>query len=56
MNIPRLLLKKAGKGASVRPIGSSDNRGAGGSMGSQIRNVPNGGKIKIKVVNKKKTP
>ena len=53
---PPAVAKEGGKGASVRPIGSSDNRGAGSSMGSQIKKVPNGGKIKIKVVNQKETP
>lgn len=51
---PPAVTREGGKGASVRPIGSSDNRGAGSSMGGQIRNVPNGGKIRIKVVNTRK--
>ena len=44
---PPAIAQEGGRGSSVRPIGSSDNRGAGGSLGSQIRDVPNGGRIQI---------
>jgi hypothetical protein len=44
---PPAVTKQGGVGASVRNIPSSDNRGAGASVGQQIRDVPNGGKIRI---------
>jgi hypothetical protein len=40
---------EGGKGASVRNIPSSDNRGAGASLGQQIKDVPNGGKVKVNI-------
>jgi len=36
-----------GAGASVKPIPKSDNRGSGATLGGQIRDVPNGGKVKV---------
>lgn len=47
---PPAVTKEGGRGASVRPISPRDNRGAGASIGNQIKNVPDGGKIKIKVI------
>jgi RHS repeat-associated protein len=44
---PPAVTKEGGTGASVRNIPASDNRGAGAAMGNQIRNVPNGGTIRI---------
>ena len=44
---PPAVTAESGRGASVRNIPSSDNRGAGASVGNQIRNVPNGGTIRI---------
>ena len=44
---PPAVTAEGGKGASVRNIPSSDNRGAGASVGNQIRDVPNGGTIRI---------
>ena len=44
---PPAVTAEGGKGASVRNIPSQDNRGAGASVGQQIRDVPNGGKIQI---------
>ena len=44
---PPKVTQEGGKGASVRNIPSSDNRGAGASVGNQIRTVPNGGQIRI---------
>ena len=46
---PPAIAKEGGKGASVRSIRSSDNRGAGASMGNQLRSVPNGATAKIVV-------
>jgi hypothetical protein len=46
---PPAVTKEGGKGASIRPITPSDNRGAGSSIGHQIKNVPDGGKIKVVV-------
>jgi RHS repeat-associated protein len=46
---PPAVTKEGGAGASVRPIPPGDNRGAGGSLGQQIKDVPNGGQIKINV-------
>ena len=39
---------EGGQGASVRPVPSSDNRSAGGQLGNQTKNLPDGTKIKIK--------
>jgi len=53
---PPAMFKEGGTGASVRHIDSSDNRGAGSSMGNQCRKppppggAPNGAKVKIIVV------
>jgi hypothetical protein len=47
---PPAVSKEGGAGSQVRTINPADNRGAGASMGNQIRKVPNGGRIKIKVV------
>lgn len=47
---PPAVTKEGGRGASVRPISPRDNRGAGASIGNQIKKVPDGGKIKIKVI------
>jgi len=45
---PPAVTAEGGRGASVRNIPSSDNMGAGASVGQQIRSVPNGGRIRIK--------
>jgi hypothetical protein len=42
------MFKEGGRVASVKPIKPSDNRGAGSSMGHQLRQYPNGTKIRIK--------
>ena len=44
---PPAISQEGGAGASVRPINSSDNRGAGASMGNQLRDVPDGGKFQL---------
>ncbi|MGZ7060583.1 MAG: NucA/NucB deoxyribonuclease domain-containing protein [Candidatus Angelobacter sp.] len=46
---PPAVTKEGGAGASVQRIPSGDNRGAGASIGQQIKDVPDGGQIKIKV-------
>jgi hypothetical protein len=40
---------EGGAGASVRPIDSSDNRGAGAAWGNTIKSLPDGTKVEIKV-------
>lgn len=46
---PPAIAKEGGAGASVKHVPSSDNRGAGASIGNQLRNVPNGGRFTIVV-------
>jgi hypothetical protein len=48
---PPAVFKEGGRGAQVRPINPSDNRGAGASIGQQIKDVPNGDKVKITIIN-----
>jgi hypothetical protein len=48
---PPAVFKEGGRGAQVRPINPSDNRGAGASIGQQIKDVPNGDKVKVTVIN-----
>ncbi|MBS1813665.1 MAG: hypothetical protein JSS87_02190 [Acidobacteria bacterium] len=45
---PPAFAQEGGSRASVRNIQRSDNRGSGASMGNQIRNLPDGTKVKIK--------
>ncbi len=45
---PPAVFVEGGKGASVRHVTSSDNRGAGSSMGRQLKDVKNGEKVTIK--------
>ena len=47
---PPAMFAEGGKGASVRPINPSDNRGSGSTLGHQLRKYQNGTKVKIKVV------
>ena len=42
---------KTGEKASVRTISPSDNRGAGASIGQQLKGVPDGAKVKIEPIN-----
>jgi Deoxyribonuclease NucA/NucB len=42
---PPAMSLEGGKGSSVRPIDSSDNRGAGSCMGSQLSGLPEGGRF-----------
>uniref|UniRef100_UPI0025C36ECD RHS repeat-associated core domain-containing protein n=1 Tax=Acidovorax sp. TaxID=1872122 RepID=UPI0025C36ECD len=44
---PPALTSEGGKGASVRPISPSDNRGAGACIGAQCRGLPDGSRIRI---------
>jgi len=46
---PPKMFAEGGKGASVRLISPSDNRGAGASIGNQLRNQADGTKVKIDV-------
>ncbi len=46
---PPAMFEEGGKGASVRPISPSDNRGAGSTIGHQLRQYPDGTQIKIKI-------
>ncbi|MEZ6073145.1 MAG: hypothetical protein R3C10_23475 [Pirellulales bacterium] len=46
--VPPAVLRQPGDPVSVRPILRSDNRGAGASMGNQMRGVPNGGQVIIR--------
>ncbi|TCM99391.1 RHS repeat-associated protein [Paenibacillus sp. BK033] len=47
---PPAMFKEGGHGASIRAISQPHNRGAGSSMGHQLRKYSNGTKIKIKIV------
>ncbi|WP_434798225.1 NucA/NucB deoxyribonuclease domain-containing protein [Terrisporobacter vanillatitrophus] len=47
---PPAMFGEAGKGASVRPINSSDNRESGSTLGHQLRKHKNGTKVKMKIV------
>lgn len=44
---PPAVTAEGGSGASVRPIDPSDNRGAGASVGNQIRDIPDGSQIQV---------
>ena len=46
---PPAVIKTEG-GVSVKLIPSGDNRGAGGSLGQQLRNVPDNARVVIKVI------
>lgn len=46
---PMAMFKEGGKGASVRYIDPSDNRGAGSSIGGILSDLPDGTKIKVVV-------
>jgi RHS repeat-associated protein len=46
---PPAMFKEGGKGASVRPIRPSDNRGAGACIGAQCQGLPNGTKVRIRI-------
>jgi RHS repeat-associated protein len=44
---PPAMFGEGGKGASVRPISPSDNRGAGACIGAQCRDLPDGSRVRI---------
>lgn len=46
---PPAMFQEGGSGASVKYIDSSDNQGAGASIGNQLRGLPEGTKVKITV-------
>lgn len=46
---PPAMFMESGSGASVRPINPSDNRGAGSTFGHQLRQYPNGTKIRMNI-------
>lgn len=46
---PPAMFKEGGNGASVKKIDSSDNRGAGSSIGQQYRGLACGTQVKIVV-------
>jgi len=45
---PPAVFKEGGAGASVRHIPSSDNKGAGAHMGQQLRQYPDGTRVRVK--------
>lgn len=45
------MFEEGGEGASVRPINSSDNKGAGSTIGHLLRGYPDGTKLRIKIIN-----
>lgn len=47
---PPAMSAEGGKGASVRHIGQSDNRGSGSKASHQLRPYPNGTKYKYKII------
>jgi hypothetical protein len=46
---PPAMFAEGGKGASTKPIPSSDNRGSGASMGNQLRPYSDGTKVIIDI-------
>lgn len=44
---PPAMFKEGSKGASVKPVSQSDNRGAGAYLGNKLRNYPDGTKIRL---------
>lgn len=47
---PPAMFKEGGAGASVRPIGRSDNRGSGSTAGHQLRPYDDGTKVKFNII------
>jgi RHS repeat-associated protein len=47
---PPAISSEGGKGASVRYISPSDNRGGGAFLGNALRDVPDGTKVRIRIV------
>ncbi|WP_423227658.1 NucA/NucB deoxyribonuclease domain-containing protein [Rodentibacter trehalosifermentans] len=48
---PPAMFREGGKGASVKHISPSDNRGAGRCIGNQCKNLSDGDKVKIIIRN-----
>jgi hypothetical protein len=46
---PPAFTREGGSNANVRWIDSGDNRGAGAAMGAQIRDLPDGSKVRVVV-------
>jgi hypothetical protein len=46
---PPAMFQEGGKGASVKYINASDNQGSGSSMGSALRGLPKGTRVKITI-------
>lgn len=46
---PFAMTREGGSNSSVRYVGASDNRSAGKSIGHQVRNVPDGERIRVLV-------
>jgi hypothetical protein len=51
---PPAVIDNGGSGYSVRHIDRSDNRGAGSSIGHQIKNLPDGTRVVIRIPKPKK--
>jgi hypothetical protein len=47
---PPAMFKEGGSGASILPISPSDNRGAGATIGNQLRIYPDGTIVKINII------
>jgi len=47
---PPAVFSEGGDGSSIRIIPPSDNRGAGATIGQQLRDVPNGTTVRLEVV------
>ena len=47
---PMAMFREGGEGASVRYIDPSDNRGAGSVIGHMLSDIPDGTKVKFKVI------
>ncbi|MCB1878411.1 MAG: hypothetical protein KDH88_20735, partial [Chromatiales bacterium] len=47
---PPAMFQEGGRGASVRHINRSDNRGSGACIGAQCRGLPDGARVRIDVV------
>ncbi|MGB8011037.1 MAG: NucA/NucB deoxyribonuclease domain-containing protein, partial [Terriglobales bacterium] len=46
---PPAMFSEGGTGADIRPIAPSDNRGSGASMGAQVKGLPDGSQVQLKV-------
>jgi hypothetical protein len=46
---PPAMFREGGAGASVRAISPSDNKGAGASLGNQLRKHPDGTRVQLVV-------